>query len=206
MFRPTPPALPLQVKMVRRWGMRANASDLEIELTEPEKALVSQIDFNFSATSHDANSWRPMADAMEEVMRSLLDRNAIPEPRRRFFEDPAYFVGGRGLSHLQVFQNNGTRGPAVFRHGNFVKYLRYFLYGPDLPKPVIEAFQQKVIDCGKPFTPGDSITVGDFGRQLTRSRGLEAGKTTEEFYKLALDCGLDAGDARSVRDAAKKLR
>src|ERR1035438_2376754 len=70
MFRPTPPALSLQVKMVRRWGMRANASDLEIELTEPEKALVSQIDFNFSATSHDANSWRPMADAMEEVMRA----------------------------------------------------------------------------------------------------------------------------------------
>src|ERR1017187_5691007 len=60
MFRPTPPALSLQVKMVRRWGMRANASDLEIELTEAEKPLVSQIDFNFSATSHEANSWRPI--------------------------------------------------------------------------------------------------------------------------------------------------
>ena len=186
--------------------MRAHVSDLEIELTEREKALVSQIDFTFSATSHNSDSWRSMADAMEELMGSLLERNAIPEARRRFFEDPAYFIGGRGLSHLQVFQKNGTLGPAIFRHGNFVKYLRYFVYGPDLPRPVIEAFQRKVIDCGKPFTSGDSITVGDFARQLTRSHRLEAGSSAEEFYKLALDCGLDAGDARSVRDTVKKLR
>jgi hypothetical protein len=186
--------------------MRAHVSDLEIELTEREKALVFQIDFNFSATSHNSDSWRSMADAMEELMRSLLERNAIPEARRRFFEDPAYFIGGRGLSHLQVFQKNGTRGPAIFRHGNFVKYLRYFVYGPDLPKRVIEAFQRKVIDCGEPFTSGDSITVGDFARQLTRSHGLKAANAAEEFYKLALDCGLDAGDARSVRDTVRKVR
>jgi hypothetical protein len=99
---------PLKVKMVRRWDMRANASDLEIGLTEREKVLVSHIDFNPSATSHDADSWRPIADAMEELMCSLLERNAIPEPRRRFFEDPAYSIGGRGLSRFQVFQSNGT--------------------------------------------------------------------------------------------------
>ena len=87
-----------------------------------------------------------------------------------------------------------------------MKYLRYFVYGPDLPKPVIEAFQQKVVDCGNPFTSGDSITVRDFARQLTRSHGLRAGNAAEEFHKLALDCGLDAGDARSVRDAVKNLR
>jgi len=46
--------------------------------------------------------------------------------------DPAYFVCGHGLSHLQVFEKNGTRGDDVFRHPHFVKYLRYFLYGPDL--------------------------------------------------------------------------
>ncbi len=80
------------------------------------------------------------------------------------------------------------------------------MYGPDLPKPVIAPFQQKVIDCGEPFTSGDSITVGDFARQLTRSHRLEAGNAAEKFYKLALDCGLDSGDARSVRDAVKKMR
>ena len=47
--------------------MRANASDLEIELTEREKALVSQINFNPSPTSYNADSWRPVADATEEL-------------------------------------------------------------------------------------------------------------------------------------------
>lgn len=186
--------------------MRANPSDLEIELTEQERALVSQINFNFSGTSYNADSWRPIADAMEELMRSLLERNAIPEARRKFFSDPTFFIGGHGRSHLQVFEANGTRGDAIFRHPHFLKYLRYFVYGPDLPKPVLVAFQQKVIDCGEPFTSGDSITVGDFARHLTRSHHLETGIAAEEFYKLALDCGLDSGGARSVRDAVKKMR
>ena len=192
--------------MVRRWGMPANASDLEIGLTEREKSLVSQIDFNFSATSYNADSWRPVADAMLKLMRSLLKREAIPEARLKFFSDPTFFIGGHGCSHLHVFERNGTRGDAIFRHPNFVKYLRYFVFGPDLPKPAIQALQQKIIRCGEPFTSGDSITVGDFARQLTRSHGLEAGGAAEEFYKLALDCGLDADDARSVRDAVKRLR
>ena len=186
--------------------MRAKASDLEIELTERERALVSQIDFYPSAASHNADSWRPIADAMEELTRSLLERNAIPEARWKLFSDPTFFIGGHGHSHLQVFEGNGTRGDAIFRHPRFAKYLHYFVYGPDLPKQVIVAFQHKVIDCGKPFSSGDSITVDDFARQLTRSNGLEASEAAEEFYKLALDCGLDAGDARSVRDAVKKLR
>jgi len=69
--------------------MRANASGLEIELTEREKALVSQIDFNPSATSHNSRPWQSIADAMVELMRSLLERNAIPEARKRFFVDPS---------------------------------------------------------------------------------------------------------------------
>ena len=83
-------SLPLKVKMVRRCGMRANASDLVIELTEREKVLVSQIDFNPSALSHNVDSWRPIANAMEGLMCSLLERNAIPEVRRRFFSDPTF--------------------------------------------------------------------------------------------------------------------
>ena len=106
--------LPLKVKMVRRCGMRAKGSDLEIDLTEPGKVLVSQIDFSPSASSHNADSWLPIADAMEELMRSLLERNAIPEARWKFFSDPTFFVGAHGCSHLQVFERNGTRGDACF--------------------------------------------------------------------------------------------
>ncbi len=176
-----------------------------IELTEREKVLISKINFEPSETVHDRASWRPIADAMEELMRSLRDRNAIPELRRKFFTDPKLFIGGHGCSHRQWFERRGTRGDAIFRHGNFVKFLRYFVYGPALPKAIIESFQQKVIDCGS-FTSGDRGTVCDFARQLTRSHGLEAGNAAEEFYKLALECGLDANDAHSVRDVVKRVR
>lgn len=179
---------------------------LAIELNENEKDLVSRIDFDPSGRSQNRDSWRQAADAMADLMRSLLERNAIPEPRKKYFTDPAYNVGGHGLSRLQIFEKNGTRGDAIFKHGNFVKYLRYFLFGPDLPNNVIEGFQKKVTDCGTPFTSGDSLTVADFARQLTRSHGLAGPQAAEEFYKLSLDCGLDSDDARTIRDSVQKVR
>ncbi len=138
-------------------------------------------------------------------MRSLVNRKAIPETRWKFFSDPAFFIGGHGRSHLQVFEKSGARGSAIFRHGNFVKYLRYFVYGPNLPKSVIEAFQQKIAECGQLFTSGDSIMIRDFARQLARSNGLNH-EDAEEFYKLALESGLDANDALSVRNMVKQVR
>lgn len=178
--------------------------NLAIELNEAEQKLVSRIDFNPSGTSYSRDSWQPVADAMAELMQSLVQRGAIPEPRKRFFTDPEYNIAGHGLSRQQVFEKNGTRGTAIFRHGNFVKYLRYFLFGPDLPKAVIDAFQAKVADCGEPFTSGDGLDVANYSRQLTRTHGLAGPKVAEEFYKLALDCSLDADDARTVRDTVRK--
>jgi hypothetical protein len=180
--------------------------NLAIELNEKERDLVSRIDFDPGAGSYNRDSWQPIADAMAALMASLVERNAIPEPRKRFFTDPAYNIGGHGLSRQQIFEKNGTRGAAIFRHGNFVKYLRYFIFGPDLPEGLIEAFRTKVSDCGQPFTSGDAIAVADFARQLTRARGLSAAHAAEEFYKLTLDCDLDADDARTVRDTVQKVR
>jgi hypothetical protein len=186
--------------------MSPTVTNLAIKLTENEKGLVSQIDFHVSDGRHNADSWRPIADAMHELMVSLLQRNAIPETRMKFFNDPTYFIGGHGLSHLQVFEKNGTRGDAIFRHGNFAKYLRYFLYGPDLSQSIIDDFHQKIADCGETFTSRDALAVGDSARQSTRAHGLNPRDAAEEFYKLALDCGLDADDARLIRDRVKQMR
>jgi hypothetical protein len=182
--------------------MRAAIADFAIQLTDKESVLASRIDFNPEKQNYE--SWKPIADAMAELMASLLERGAIPLARRKFFTEP--FIGGHGRSHMQVFEGNGTRGDDIFRHPNFVKYLRYFLHGADLPKTVIEAFQRKVIGCGEPFTGSDALEVADFARQITRSHGLDTHTAPEEFYKLALDCGLDPGDARSVRDTVMKMR
>lgn len=101
-----------------------------IELTQEEQALVEQIDFNLPPGRRDAESWRLASLAAGRLMHSLLGRGAIPEIRMRFFTDPEFNIRGRGKSRAQMFEANGTHGAAIYRHGNFLKYLRYFLYGP----------------------------------------------------------------------------
>jgi len=83
-----------------------------------------------------------------------------------------------------------------------LKYLRYFLYGPDLPHQVTEAFRQKITDIGF-VTSSDIVPLGVFARQLTRTNSLDAVDPAEEFFKLALDCGLELYEARSIRDSVK---
>lgn len=177
----------------------------QIELTEVESDLAARIDFNPSRHTSNAEPWAPVAEAMSALLKSLLARDAIPETRKRFLDDPELNIGGHGRSRLEIFEKNGTKGEAIFRHPHFVKYLRYLVYGPDLPGAVVEAFQKEVDACGS-ITSGDIVPLGDFARKQTRLHGLDSGSAAEEFFKLALDCGLDASSARSIRDAVKKMR
>jgi len=65
----------------------------------------------------------PMAGLTE----SLLERGAIPEVRLLYFTDPERNPGGRGKSRQQVFENNGISGTEIYAHGNFLKFLEYFI-------------------------------------------------------------------------------
>jgi hypothetical protein len=104
-----------------------------------------------------------------------------------------------------IFKKNGAHGEEIFRRPHFLKHLHYFLYGPDLPPQVIEAFRQKVADIGF-VTSSDIVPLGAFARQLTRANKLDASDPAEEFFKLALDCGLALHEARSIRDSVKTAR
>jgi hypothetical protein len=70
---------------------------------------------------------------------------------------------------------------------------------------VIEAFRQKIADMG-PVTSSDIVPLGAFARQLIRTHRLRGDDPAEEFFKLALDCGLELYDARSIRDSVKAAR
>jgi hypothetical protein len=177
----------------------------DIELTANEKTLLEVIDFDVPPRNRDEKAVRSISDAAHDLMQSLLKRDGIPTVRLRFFTDPVLNPSGRGRSPLQVFNSNGTRESAVYRHGHFLKYLRYFLFGPDLPGSVIRAFRQAVSDCG-PVTSGDIIPLGNCARQQARAHKLEAGRAADEFYKLALECGLEVFEARSIRNAVKRAR
>jgi hypothetical protein len=177
----------------------------DIELTANEKTLLEVIDFDVPPRNRDEKAVRSISDAAHDLMQSLLERNGIPTVRLRFFKDPALNPSGRGRSPLQVFNSNGTRGSAVYRHGHFLKYLRYFLFGPDLPSSVIKGFRQTVYECGT-VTSGDIIPLGNSARQQARAHKLDAGRAADEFYKLALECGLKVFEARSIRNAVKRAR
>lgn len=178
----------------------------KVELTPEEKKLVSKIDFNPSSLEpHDPGYWNAVGEASLALMRSLITRKAIPEIRTKYFTDAEYNVGGRGKSRAAIFEKNGTRGDAIFRHPHFLRYLLYFLYGPDLPNEVAGAFRKKVADIGF-VTSSDIVPLGAFARNLTRVNRLDGAHAAEEFFKLALDCGLELYEARSIRDSVKTVR
>ena len=134
-----------------------------VQLTEEEKLLLEQIDFNPSSEIHNADYWRAVGDAVQKLMEFLLQRKAIPEVRGRVFTDPKFNIGGRGRSRAQIFEKNGRRGNAIFRHPHFLKHLHYFLFGPDLPADVIKAFEERVRECGH-VTSSDIVPLGQFAR------------------------------------------
>jgi hypothetical protein len=71
--------------------------------------------------------------------------------------------------------------------------------GPDLPDFVIAEFASAVAGCGS-VTSGDVLTLARSASKLAKFNRLDQSKAAEEFYKLALDLGMDSFGARSVRD------
>lgn len=157
--------------------MRAKA----VELTESEKALVARIDFQPSHRTHDSDAERANGEAACALMKSLRQRKAVPEARIRWFTDGSYNIGGHGSSRQEIFVRNGTRVEDICRHRHFLKPLRYFVYGPDLPVSIVESFENQVAACGT-VTSGDIVPLGNYAKRQTRSHGLDGGEAAEEFF------------------------
>ncbi|MDA1312147.1 MAG: hypothetical protein O2968_02330 [Acidobacteria bacterium] len=173
-----------------------------VTLTEEEQALLDQIEFTEPPRSREAGAVQRSGEAACRLMHSLLSREAIPPVRLDFFTNPDLHGG---ISPKMHFGRKGKTGDEIFRDGNFLKYLHYFLYGPKLPSAVIEAFQKAIVECGD-VTSGDLPELWRLAKDLTRSHGLDSKQSKEvEFYKLSLESGLDESDARSIREAVRKV-
>lgn len=180
-----------------------------IALTENEKALVGNIDFeSYTRESYIANQ-----ESILSLLRSLSDRNAIPEQRLKYWNDPEYNIGGyKNTSKKETFERNGRKGSEIYTHPHFLKYLRYFLYGADLPDQLIKQFY---IGCNEGHVNFDYVTSGDItpicksarkiARIAIRDYNLEKRHVTEELYKLCLDIELDVSYARFVRNEVAKI-
>lgn len=96
-------------------------------------------------------------------------------------------------------------GEDIYTHPHFIKDLRYILLGADLPRNLMEAFEEKV---GNPkwVSYSDALNLGKFARQLVRRNGLAPSEACEEFFKLALDLELGVDSALRIRSLVKETR
>lgn len=170
-----------------------------IELTDSESELYSRIP---RSPTHDG--WSEVADAMESLVRSLLDRNAVAEVRLRLFCDSDYAETG-SKSRQQVFESNGTAGIAIYRHPHFIPYLRHWIHGPILPKDAIDGL---CIILNEDH--GTSGMVMDqcrrHARVSVRKHGLNQSQAATEFFRLGVEIGMEIHAARTLRDAARSTR
>jgi hypothetical protein len=178
-----------------------------IALTDNEKHLLERIDLKDSHPDHDAGRAAYLAnrEPIVALLTSLSGRNAIPKQRRDYWNDPSYQTGRVKSSHKGQFEKNGCSGSDIYTSPHFLSYLRYFLFGADLPEAAIAAFEEKVGDP-RWVTSSDIVPLGKFARDLARKFGLSAGEAAEEFFRLCLDIGLGLNTAHSVMHSVKQLR
>lgn len=173
-----------------------------VSLTGDEQMALAKIDLH---NMGDHVTYLANKQPILTLVALLNARKAIPEHRLRYWSDPEYHAGRVKDSHRGLFERNGTRGDEIFVHPHFLPYLRYFLYGPDLPDRAIEMFAEQL---GNPewFTSGDIDPLCKCARSLVRQLHLDKNNAAEEFFKLCLEIGLDPLYAQSVRKSVRDLR
>lgn len=170
-----------------------------IHLTDHENELFARIPLR-----PPERNWGEIADTMEELTKSILERNAVPEIRVSLFTDPQLAETGK-KSRLEIFQSNGTNGIKVFRHPHFIPYLYHWISGPDLPKRVMQGMCDILNeDIG---TSGMVIKqYRSFARECVREHHLDATHAAREFFRLGIEIGMEVCDARTLRDAARTTK
>lgn len=176
-----------------------------IQLTDEEKALARDVQWNMAVlVTEDFVARTAALEQMGRLTESLLRRKAIPTVRLDFFAKPKMNVGGHGKSRAEVFERNGTHGKEAFRHPHFAQYLRYFIFGPDLPEVTIAGFQ-KIVDDGLGTSGMVLEQLAAFVRSEIRQKRLDRRQAAEEFFKLAHEIGRP-DLAENVRSAAMSVR
>ncbi|WP_457282684.1 hypothetical protein [Polaromonas sp. P5_D5] len=173
----------------------------DIELTSREQELFAQIHFHSRVHEDLRASIMPMVALTE----TLLKRGAVSEVRRLYFTDPERNPGGRGKSRQDIFEKNGTSGPEILAHPHFMKYLEYFVCGPNLPAAVIAEFKEAARFSGY-LTGGDVLDLIPKARAVVRSERLEPHDASDEFHKLVLECGAMPSSAESIRSAVRAIK
>jgi hypothetical protein len=173
----------------------------DVRLTPDERLLLDQIAFDPDGPDDCERN----GQLIGQLLRSLMKRDGIPEARLKFFTDPRYCHGGRGKSYRDLFHQNGRSDDEILKHPHFLPFIRYFLFGDELPNRVREAFCREVESIGN-VTSSDVVPLGRLARSLARDAGLTGSDAAEEFFKLAMEQGLGLDYASSIYEQVRRLR
>lgn len=168
-----------------------------ITLTRDEEAYLLEVRFDLGDLSLERR--QTSLAAASSLARSLVGRGAVPKIRWRYFTDRELNVGV-GKSREDLFEENGLSGSAILEHPTFMPFLRYWIYGPDLPSDVISWFFVAVAQHADVRSLARSI------RRIVREREMHREQAGEEFFKLALEAGLDIESAWYLRTAVRTVR
>ncbi|MCD9030109.1 hypothetical protein LDO26_18145 [Luteimonas sp. BDR2-5] len=172
----------------------------DIPLNVEERTLFSEICFNWQ----DLEELRGSLAQMEALASRILERNVVPEVRVSYFTDPDFNPTGRGKSRKDVFERNGTSGVEILKHPHFLKHLEYFICGPDLPITAIEKFRSEA--GSSHLTGSDIVDLGPYARSCVRQHRLDPHHASEEFFKLAVECGAMPSFADNFRKSIRAVK
>jgi hypothetical protein len=173
-------------------------------LTPEEKALYERITWDGTALVRMPHEEAlDMLERMATLAKSLIGRNAVPEVRLAWFEDPDLNFGNSRRSRKEVFEGNGTSGDDILRHPHFLEYLWYFIHGPNLPSQTIAGFC-RILEEDRGTSGMVLDQIRKFVRKEMRDNKLPY-TAPDEFAKLAIE--VTRRDlAETVRSAAKSAK
>jgi hypothetical protein len=99
-----------------------------------------------------------------------------------------------------VLELGGLSGDAIYESPAFLRYLRYFICGPELPEKVERAFRRELRERGG---AGHRRLVAKV-RELARTLGSSEAQR-EKFFQQALEFGLTADAAQEISQAAANV-
>jgi hypothetical protein len=127
----------------------------DIDITDDERSLLGQITFDWDFWKHDPEGFARNSEAVAQLITALLERNAIPEHRLKYFTDPDYRKGRIKGARRDLFRRNGNSDEQILRHPHFLEHARYFVCGPDLPSSLKREFREAIRGRGH-VSPGDA--------------------------------------------------
>lgn len=120
-----------------------------------------------------------------------------------------------GKSSDPAVQELHERLRAVVRDGTtfcpisastFLEFMKQdFVCGANLPSRVMSEFRKDAKRRGQ-VSGSDALELGDLASRQVRAFDLEPCDVAEEYFKLALDCGIWVSHALRIGERVKKIR